>query len=131
MGICRGIQLINVALGGTLYQDIATECPSEISHQQSEPKTLPSHEVKIISDTPLMELICKKRMIANSFHHQAIKALGEGLLVTAYSRDGIIEAIYYNGESYIRGYQWHPELLYTNAENKAIFDNFIKYCKKV
>lgn len=132
MGICRGIQLINVALGGTLFQDIPTECPSKISHQQTEPKTLPSHSVKIISDTPLMELIGKEKMTANSFHHQAIKALGEGLRVMAYSNDGIIEAVYYNGEAYVRGYQWHPELLCTSDDDsKALFDNFIEHSKKV
>lgn len=131
MGICRGIQLINVALGGTLYQDIPTECPSKISHQQSEPKPLPSHEVKIISDTPLMEIVGKERMTANSFHHQAIKALGEGLEVMAYSDDGIIEAIYYNGKNYILGYQWHPEILCNiDADNKVLFDDFIDFCKK-
>lgn len=132
MGICRGIQLINVALGGTLYQDIPTECPSEFLHQQSEPKALPSHDVKIISGTPLMELTGKDILAANSFHHQAIKALGDGLQVMACTHDGIIEAIYYNGDGYIRGYQWHPELLYTSDDdNKALFDNFIDYCKKV
>ena len=131
MGICRGIQVINVALGGTLYQDIPTEIPSDIKHRQSEPNTLPSHEVKILSDTPLMELIGKERMTSNSFHHQSIKALGEGLEVMALADDGIIEAVYYNGENYVRGYQWHPERLSkTVSDNKLLFDNFINACKK-
>ena len=126
MGICRGVQLINVALGGTLYQDIPSEIPSEIAHRQTEPRTMPSHEVNILSDTPLMELIGKERMSANSFHHQSIKALGEGLEVMALADDGIIEAIFYNGENYIFGYQWHPERLATSdADNKALFENFI------
>ena len=130
MAICRGIQVVNVALGGTLYQDIPSEIPSEIPHRQKEPRNQPSHDVKIISDTPLMELIGKERMTANSFHHQSIKALGDGLEVMALSDDGIIEAVYYNGENYIRGYQWHPERLFEiNADNKALFDNFINASK--
>ena len=129
MAICRGIQVINVALGGTLYQDIPTEIPSEISHRQKEPKNMPSHEVQILSDTPLMELILKAKMTANSFHHQAIKALGEGLEVMALADDGIIEAVYYNGENYIMGYQWHPERLCEFEEdNKTLFLDFIKTC---
>lgn len=131
MGICRGIQLINVALGGTLYQDIPTEIETDIPHRQKVAKNLPSHEVKIISDTPLMELIGSERMSANSFHHQSIKALGEGLEVMALADDGIIEAVYYAGENYIRGYQWHPERLFeTNGDNAALFDNFIAACKE-
>ena len=131
MAICRGIQVINVALGGTLYQDIPTEIPSEIPHRQKEPRTEPSHEVKILSDTPLMELIGKERMPANSFHHQAIKALGKGLEVMALADDGVIEAVYYNGENYILGYQWHPERLskFENG-NRTLFDDFINACKK-
>lgn len=130
MAICRGIQVVNVALGGTLYQDIPTEIPSEIPHRQKEARSSPSHDVKIISDTPLMELIGKERMTANSFHHQAIKALGESLEVMALADDGIIEAVYYNGENYILGYQWHPErLCEINSDNKALFDNFINACK--
>jgi putative glutamine amidotransferase len=129
MGICRGIQLINVALGGTLYQNIPTQISTDIPHRQTEAKNQPSHSVKIFSDTPLMELISKERMTANSFHHQSIKSLGEGLEVMALADDGIIEAIYRNGENYILGYQWHPERLFdTDADNKALFDDFISAC---
>lgn len=131
MAICRGIQLVNVALGGTLYQDIPTEIPSEIPHRQKEARHLPSHDVRILSDTPLMEIIGKARMTANSFHHQAIKALGEGLEVMALADDGVIEALYYNGENYVMGYQWHPERLCdTVRDNKLLFDDFISVCKK-
>ncbi len=129
MGICRGIQLINVALGGTLYQDIPTQISTDIPHRQTEQKNQPSHSVKILSDTPLMELVARERMTANSFHHQSIKALGEGLEVMALSDDGIIEAVYFNGENYILAYQWHPERLFdTDSDNKALFDNFITSC---
>ena len=74
MAICRGAQFVNVALGGTLYQDIPTEIPSDISHTQSEAKDSPSHAVKVILGTPLESLVLKERISANSFHHQAIKS---------------------------------------------------------
>ena len=131
LGICRGSQLINVALGGTLYQDIPTMIPSEIPHRQKEARSLPSHSVKILSDTPLMELIGKERMVANSFHHQAIKALGDGLEVMALADDGIIEAIYHTDYSYLIAYQWHPErLCESNEDNRRIFDDFISASRK-
>lgn len=130
LGICRGSQLINVALGGSLYQDIPSEIPSEISHRQTEGKFAPSHSVKIVKDTPLHALIGADEMAANSFHHQAIKLLGGGLEAMAYAPDGIIEAIYYTDERYLRAYQWHPERLYgTDEYNSLIFRDFIEAAK--
>ena len=131
LGICRGAQVINVALGGTLYQDIPTEIKTDILHRQSEPRNMPSHSVNILADTPLMELIGKERMTANSFHHQAIKALGEGLLVMALADDAIIEAVYHNDYPYLLAYQWHPERLCdTDTDNMKIFTSFIKAASK-
>ena len=130
MAICRGIQLVNVALGGSLYQDIPTEIPSEIAHRQKEARHVPSHSVNVISDTPLAALVGKEKMVANSFHHQAIKTLGNGLCPMAKADDGIIEAVYYTGDTFIRGYQWHPERIYTlDEDNKKLFDEFIDYIK--
>ena len=130
MGICRGIQLLNVALGGKLYQDIPSEIPSDIQHAQSEPKTSPSHSVNVIEGTPLHALAGKTRMVANSFHHQAISKLGEGLEVMALADDGIIEAAYLPGERYFRAYQWHPERLFEiDEDNRAIFVDFINAAK--
>jgi len=131
MGICRGFQFINVALGGTLIQDIPSEAPSEINHTQTEPRFTPSHEVRVLADTPLYSLVGKDRMVANSFHHQAIKTLGRGLKVMAMADDGIVEAIYSTGERYIRAYQWHPERLYKiNEDNLTLFSDFIRACRK-
>lgn len=131
LAICRGIQLLNVALGGKLYQDIPSEIPSEISHTQSEPKTKPSHSVNIIPGTPLHALIKKDRMVANSFHHQAIRTLGKGLEIMALADDGIIEAVYLPGERFFRAYQWHPERLFsTDGDNRAIFIEFIEASRK-
>lgn len=127
MGICRGAQLINVALGGTLYQDIPSEYATDIIHRQKEDKTQPSHGVNIVGGTPLYELVGKDSMIANSFHHQAVKKPGENLRVMAKSDDGIIEAMYLPGYSFLRAYQWHPErLCEQNLDNKSLFDEFIE-----
>ena len=131
LGICRGIQLINVALGGTLYQDLPTEYKVTLSHAQTAPVTEPSHGIEILPDTPLYALIGKARMTGNSFHHQAIKALGKDLAVTARSEDGVIEAVTYVGDSYLRAYQWHPERLCGfDEDNLRLFEELIKTCKK-
>ena len=129
LGVCRGMQLINVALGGTLYQDIPSEIETEIAHRQKEDKTLPSHEVAVLPNTPIFDLFGKDRATANSFHHQCVKSLGKGLLPMAKADDGIIEAVYLDGSRYLRAYQWHPErLCEQNRENRLVFDDFIKAC---
>lgn len=130
LAICRGSQLINIALGGTLYQDISSEIDTRISHRQSEPKNSPSHDVKILPNTPLDTLMGAHQIHANSFHHQAIKTLGDGLEIMAVAEDGIIEAFYLLKNQYLRAYQWHPERLYeTDMHNRCIFDDFITACR--
>ena len=125
LAICRGAQLINAALGGTLYQDIPSECPSHVLHRQTEPDNAPSHDVRVLPSTPLSEIIKSERMAANSFHHQAIKTLGEGLRAMATAEDGIIEAFYSTTEDYLYAYQWHPERLFdTDLQNRLIFEDF-------
>ena len=129
LAICRGAQLVNIYLGGTLHQDIPSEIPSEIFHKQKEPKFSPSHEVKILEGTPLARLVGRGRMQANSFHHQAIKALGAGLAVMARADDGVVEAVTLVGERYLRAYQWHPERLFDSDEdNRRIFFDFLAAC---
>ena len=126
MAICRGAQLLNVAMGGSLYQDIPSEVKTEILHRQSEPKNVPTHTLKVLPDTPLHRLISTDTIVANSFHHQAIKRLSNALEITALSEDGIIEAVSSKGERYIRAYQWHPELLIdTDSDNLLLFEEFI------
>ena len=130
MAICRGAQFINVALGGTLYQDIPSQIKTDILHRQSEPKDAPSHTVSIKDGTPLSSLLKRDIITVNSFHHQAIKKLGSGLGVMASSSDGIIEAVYSYSEPYIRAYQWHPELLFEKDDgNRALFLDFIDACR--
>ncbi len=130
LAVCRGAQLVNVALGGTLYQDIPSEIQTKILHRQSEPKFLHSHDVRIMINTPLYEMMKVERIKANSFHHQAIKTLGRGLEIMALAEDGIIEAVYSSGRQYIRAYQWHPERLFgIDTPNRLIFEDFIRVCK--
>lgn len=130
LGICRGMQLINVAMGGTLYQDIPTEYISDIAHIQKEGKFEHSHEVNVIKGSPLYNLLGSERIKVNSFHHQAIKNLGEGLEIMAQAADGIIEAVYAPSYRYLQGFQWHPERIYQIDENQAlIFQDFINACK--
>lgn len=131
LAICRGCQFINAAFGGTLYQDIPSQLPSDIHHRQLEPKFSHSHSVNIMKNSLLFDIIGCEKIKANSFHHQAIKKLGDGLEVVATSDDGIIEAVFFTGEQYIRGYQWHPERLCDIDEyHQKIFDDFVKHCKK-
>lgn len=130
LAICRGAQLINVALGGTLYQDIPSEVDTKIAHKQSEHKFSPSHDVKIIVDTPLYGMMQTEQIKANSFHHQAIKRLGKGPEIMAVAEDGIVEAVYLPKSQYVRAYQWHPERLFeTDMHNRMIFEDFIRACQ--
>jgi putative glutamine amidotransferase len=129
-GICGGLQAINVYFGGTLYQDIPTEYVPCLDHVQKEGKFEPSHSVSIVKDSPLYTLVGKDIMTANSFHHQGIKALGAELEVMAYASDNMIEAVYLKRETYVRGYQWHPErLCHMDENNKKLFIDFINNCK--
>ncbi len=132
LSICRGMQVINVALGGTLYQDIPSEYETEILHKQTAPSGVPWHDVLISQGSVLQSLSRGKvRMAANSFHHQAIKDVASVLSVTATAVDGIVEAFTHGAHPYLRGYQWHPERLYTvDADNRRIFEEFIEACQK-
>jgi putative glutamine amidotransferase len=109
-GICRGLQLINVAHGGTLYQDIATQKPGARTHRDAEAYDLNFHEVDIVPGTRLAQLLRETRHKINSVHHQGIKDLAPGFTVEATSPDdGIIEAIRYTGGPWVSAVQWHPE----------------------
>jgi putative glutamine amidotransferase len=132
IAICRGIQLINVGLGGTLYQDLPSQTKTALLHSQTEGRFEPSHSVSVLENTPLAAMTGgKTRMLANSFHHQAIKDLGRGLEVMARADDGIIEAVYLPSKPYFRAYQWHPERLWQiDEDNLAIFTEFVKACRK-
>ena len=112
LGICRGCQLINVAFGGTLFQDIPTQVPKAIAHRDDEKYDEQLHEMQLVPGTRLASLYPgKTRAMINSIHHQAVKTLGPGLEVEAIGHDGIVEALRWSGPSYVFGMQWHPEFL--------------------
>lgn len=127
LGICRGIQFINAALGGTLYQDIPSQHPSETEHQQHAPYDVPIHDVTIVKDSPLHKCLNTDRLSVNSCHHQAVKELAPGLEPMAFSPDGLIEAAFMRSQTFLWAVQWHPEFSFrTDTYSKMIFDSFIK-----
>lgn len=131
LGICRGIQLLNVALGGTLYQDLPHLCPSDINHRQDAPYDQSIHQVSLITDSPLHQLLKQDTIGVNSCHHQAIKDLGSSLEIMASADDGIIEAIYLPDKRFIWAVQWHPEFSYlVNKDSKKIFKALVQACKQ-
>lgn len=126
-GICRGIQIINVALGGTLYQDIASQTGSQFGHN---PMGMPVdrlyHKITVEENTALRKLFKDKSFLINSFHHQAIKELGKDIIVSAFSDDGIVEAIEMANNKYVYGVQWHPEDLTRSYPHfRALFQHLI------
>ena len=130
LGICRGCQVINVALGGTLWQDLPSQIPSDIHHKQLEGQFEHSHRVELLPGSPLAAITEKTRITANSFHHQAIKVPGNGLQIIARADDGIIEAAYLPEHRYLLAVQWHPERLCgIDADARALFRSFIDACK--
>lgn len=132
MGICRGIQLINVALGGSLYQDINSQIESSLGHNPKEsPMNQVHHMIRIEKNSKLYDIFENETIAVNSFHHQSIKDLGKGLKVTAHSYDGIIEAVESMERDFVLGVQWHPEALVPKHEtSKKLFNEFVKQCGK-
>ncbi|HUF49915.1 MAG TPA: gamma-glutamyl-gamma-aminobutyrate hydrolase family protein [Longimicrobiales bacterium] len=108
-GICRGAQVINVHFGGTLYQDIATERPTDLLHEQTEPWDRRTHNATVEAHTLLHGILGDARLFINSFHHQAVKQVGRELRIAAMAEDGLIEAIEHREYPWLLGVQWHPE----------------------
>ena len=127
LGICRGIQLFNVLLGGDLYQDIPTQCPSAVEHHETPPYDKVAHPVSIREGTPLFEAVGVREMGVNSYHHQGIRTLGRGLRVAATAPDGMVEAVYLPDHRFALAVQWHPEFSRLSDENsRKIFAAFVK-----
>jgi len=126
-GICRGIQLFNALLGGSLYQDLPTEHSGAINHQTrvGPPYDTPAHAVRIVPESPLYKLIGKERIEVNSFHHQGINRIADGLQVMAVADDGLVEAVCMPGHPYVWAVQWHPEFCPKDEVSKKIFTSFV------
>lgn len=126
LGICRGFHLLNVALGGTLYQDIKSEQNNYFCHVQKMPVSEPSHKIKIEKDSLGFILFKREELDVNSFHHQAVKGLGRGLEITGQSADGCTEIIESKRHRMVLGVQYHPEEMSRQfKEHQLLFDNFI------
>ena len=150
LGICRGLQLMNAVYGGTLYQDIPTQHPSDTPHRMSPPYDVPRHQVEIVEHSPLHRLFteevlhvasnlesdfkeslrsdfCDMQLGVNSLHHQGIKDLSPSFMPMAKSPDGLIEAIYMPDKKFVWAVQWHPEFSWKTDENsRKIFKAFIE-----
>lgn len=129
--ICRGMQIFNVACGGSIFQDISMHTSSTLNHmQESDSREDVSHKIKTKPDSMLRKYIgCY--LYVNSFHHQAIDKIGENLIVSARASDGIAEAIEMPSHPYAVGVQWHPESMYrASPEMRTLFQNFISSTKK-
>lgn len=127
LAVCRGLQLINVILGGSLYQDLETQ--KGVNHVQKPPYDINFHKVDIINPSPLYNLLKEDEIDVNSYHHQAIKDLAKELKPMAVSKDGLIEAVYMKDKKFIWGLQWHPELNYKKEETSIkIIKEFIRNC---
>lgn len=133
LAICRGMQLLNVALGGTLYQDIEENVPDAINHNgyKRDPGVdVLLHDIDIERGSKLAKILGTTALQANSFHHQAIDRLAPGLRATAWSSDGIIEAVEAEGNQFMIGVQSHPESLSSKIEPRwrRLFNAFVKSC---
>ncbi|MBA3767653.1 MAG: gamma-glutamyl-gamma-aminobutyrate hydrolase family protein [Acidobacteria bacterium] len=127
LAICFGLQIWNVARGGTLIQDIESELPEAIRHEQGAPRGRRSHRVRLLPESALSELAGGESALVNSHHHQAIETVGEGLRATAWTADGLIEALEeQRTDRWALGVQWHPEIEWEqDTFSEKIFASFI------
>jgi len=127
-GVCRGLQVLNVYFGGSLWQDLPTQLPSQIDHSQTKTLDLLAHTLRVIEpEAPLGELLTRDVPLVNSRHHQAIKRTAEGFVAVALSPDGLIEAAVLDRDDWwVRAVQWHPENLVALAQQRALWIDFAR-----
>lgn len=126
--ICFGMQVLNVHRGGTLIQDIASQKASAVKHDQGIPRDRPSHRVRIMAGSTVAGLANSDSVVVNSHHHQAVENVGRDLVATAWTADGLVEAIEDpRPDRYVLGVQWHPELGWSRDQfSRSLFDRFIR-----
>ena len=133
LGICRGLQVLNVALGGSLVQDLPSQCPdSPICHQQPQPPEVATHPVRVDAQSRLAHIIGAESLMTNSHHHQAVKQLASGLTATAWAQDGVIEGAEKMDEPFCVAVQWHPERLWNQPDglpHRALFAALVDAAK--
>ena len=129
LGICRGIQVLNVALGGTLYQDISSQVPESICHTPRTDKAVNTHSIQLGATSRLRRLMGKPEIWVNGKHHQAVKDPAPGLVVTARAKDGVVEAVELPGSRFVIGVQWHPEGTWRDDRySRRLFRAFVRAC---
>ena len=130
LGICRGSQIINVAGGGTLYQDLSLIPGNVLKHNQVSKPTLKTHKIQIEENSIISEIFGKETMV-NSFHHQALDKVADDFKVVARASDGIVEAIQHKTYKFLVGVQWHPEMLAVECdEARELFKRLIEEAEK-
>ncbi len=125
MAICRGHQVLNVVLGGTLYQDLSCIPHKTLAHADPDQTARNFHSVKIVKGSNLHKIIGSLSIQVNSSHHQVIDRLGRGLIASAFAPDGLIEAIELPGAEFVLSLQWHPEGIFNRAHSKRLFRAFV------
>ncbi|SFJ06972.1 gamma-glutamyl-gamma-aminobutyrate hydrolase family protein [Thermoflavimicrobium dichotomicum] len=131
LAICRGCQVLNVALGGDLYQDLHSQKELLIKHQQEAPRSYPTHSIQVDEKSLLARILGKTTLRVNSFHHQAVRNPGKNLVSSAKALDGVIEAIESTEDSFVLGVQWHPEcMVETDPFAKKLFLALVEACMK-
>ena len=134
LAICRGIQVLNVARGGTLVQHIPDELPASLNHTHREPAYAIAHDIWVAEDTVLHRVLRERiegdTCPVNSRHHQAVRALGSDLVVSATAPDGIVEAVEDPRQRFCVGVQWHPENFYRTGEFSALFEAFVNASRR-
>jgi len=128
LGICFGMQILNVFRGGTLFQDIEAEIPNSLKHEQGVPGDRNSHEIRVKENTLLSRLITNEKVRVNSHHHQSIRNVGNNLQASAWAKDEVIECIEdVRSDRFILGVQWHPELNWKKDDlSRNVFESFVK-----
>ncbi len=131
LGICGGMQLLNVALGGTLFQDIARELPNAKAHEQRHDRSHPQHPIDVKDGTVLADCLGKGQLMVNSTHHQSVKTVGPKMLISAVAPDGVIEAIEAGSYHFAVGVQWHPELMLDSIPlHLGIYKTFVSRARE-
>jgi len=127
LGICRGIQVMAVAGGGSLIQDIKSEIKNPLCHWQNSTKDTFAHQVEVAENSKLVRIVGSDKMWVNSHHHQAIRAVPDELVVTAHSSDGVIEGIEHLQHPFYVGVQWHPEgTTFVDKPSLSLFEALVK-----
>lgn len=131
LGICRGMQFLNAALGGSLYQDLPSQRPSDCGHRMAAPYDREAHKVALLRGTPLAELLNGEEMGVNSCHHQAVRDLASRLAPMAVAPDGVTEAVYMPEKRFVWGVQWHPEFSWqVDESSRKIFAALVAACAR-